>query len=686
VPYQKGISKKDTTALRYSAAFLFSALNLAVMPAAYAADDVDSFALSPEQLFNATVTSVSKTSQKLMDAPAAIYVLTNEEIMRSGATSIPEALRLVPGVQVARVNANSWAISIRGFNSTLDDKLLVLIDGRTVYDPLFSGVYWDIQDTVLEDIDRIEVIRGPGATLWGANAVNGVINIITKKAADTQGNLASTTYGNQDGNVEERYGGKLGDNGYYRVYGKYLERDNEELDTGGNARDAQEESRGGFRADWKGTGDAKDDFTFQGDAYNSGASQYRFQPLFSLPGPHTQLDLEELDAHGGNMLGRWNRTFSEDSKFTLQSYVDYTSRDQLVLRDKRATFDIDAQYEFPQMDRHKIIIGGGYRYSHDNLTGSQFVTFTDIGENTNILSSFIQDKITLDPQWFLTLGSKFEHNDYTGFVAEPNARLQWQIDDSQMAWSSASHAVRTPSRLEEDLHLIQAAGSAGGPPATLLTSLDTIANPGYNGEEVNAYELGYRKQWTPKVSTDIATFYNAYHGLSTYTLATPAIFVIGTDPTRFEEPFAPDGNAWAETYGVETTANWRVLNNLNLSASHSVLVIAMHDITANTLGAQAPEKQSPKYQANLHAAWDITKDVTYDAMFYYNSALTSYLVQSHTRLDMRLGWRVADGVELSLVGQDLLDPSTHEFVSPTDGHVLPVDISRAIYGKVTWRF
>ena len=247
----------------------------ALADCACAAEEIDNFELSPEQLFSATVTSVSKTSEKLMDAPAAVYVLTNEDIMRSGATSIPEALRLVPGVQVARVNANSWAISIRGFNGTLDNKLLVLIDGRTVYDPLFSGVYWDIQDTVLEDIDRIEVIRGPGAALWGANAVNGVINIITKKAQDTQGNLASATVGNQDGIVEERYGGKLGDNGYYRAYAKYLTRGDEQTLTGTDAHDAQEESRGGFRADWKGNGDAKDDFTLQGDLYDSGASQYR---------------------------------------------------------------------------------------------------------------------------------------------------------------------------------------------------------------------------------------------------------------------------------------------------------------------------------------------------------------------------------------------------------------------------
>jgi len=611
-----------------------------------------------------------------MDAPAAVYVLTNEDIMRSGATSIPEALRQVPGVQVARVNANSWAISIRGFNGTLDNKLLVLIDGRTVYDPLFSGVYWDIQDTVLEDIDRIEVIRGPGAALWGANAVNGVINIITKKAQDTQGNLASTLAGNQDGMAEGRYGGKLGDDGYYRVYAKYLTRGDEQTLSGGNSHDAQEESRSGFRTDWKGSGDAKDDFTVQGDMYNSGASQYRITSAFTAP--FSPLALERLDARGGNMLGRWTRTLSDDSKFTLQSYADYTYRDQLLLKDERSTFDVDAQYELPQLDRHKVTIGGGYRYSVDGLTGTPLISFTNIGEKTQLLSSFIQDKITLEPKtWFLTLGSKFEHNDYTGFEAEPDARLQWHPDEKDMLWTSVSRAVRTPSRLEEDLHIIQATGFSN----PFLLSVDTLPNSDLHSEKLTAYELGYRRQWAPDVSSDIAAFYNEYHALSTYTSVGA---LAGTNPTRIIlvrlEPF---NNSWAETYGVETVVNWRALDSLNLSASHSLLNMALHGSSS----PDATETQSPKYQANLHAAWDVSKNISYDAMLYYASALAAFQVQSHTRLDMRLGWRIMDGLEFDLVGQDLLDSSHQEFTLPlTTPSVLASDINRSVYGKLTWRF
>jgi len=647
-------------------------------------DNIDSFALSPEQLFDATVMSVSKTSQKLMDAPAAVYVLTNEDIMRSGATSIPEALRLVPGVQVARVNASNWAISIRGFNGTLDNKLLVLIDGRTVYDPLFSGTYWDVQDTMLEDIDRIEVIRGPGAALWGANAVNGVINIITKKAEDTQGNLASVTAGNQDGIVEERSGGKLGDNGYYRIYGKYLTHGDEQTFAGADAHDAQAEDRGGFRADWKGNGDAKDDFTLQGDVYNSDSSQLRITSAFTAP--FSPEALEDITARGGNVLGRWNRTFSDDSKFMLQSYADYTYRDQLLLTDQRATFDVDTQYELPVMGRHQVIVGGGYRYSADDLTGTPLVSFTNIGDRTQLLNSFIQDKITLDPKtWFLTLGSKFEYNTYTGFEIEPNARLQWQIDDEQMMWASVSRAVRTPSRVEEDLNIVQATGIVN--PGAHLFSIDTLPNSGLNSEKLIAYELGYRRQWTPKISSDVAAFYNNYQDLSTYTFTG---FSPAANPTHTVEDLTPLNTTWGETYGVETSVNWRALESLNLSASHSLLVIALHNNNSNpstAASAQAAETQSPKYEANLHASWDVSKNISYDAMLYYVSAVSGFEVESHTRLDMRLAWRMMDGLEFDVVGQDLLDPYHREFTLPsTAPGVVASDINRSFYGKLTWRF
>jgi len=659
--------------LKHSAIALFtvSCLTCGALDA-LATDNPDSFALSPEQLFNATVTSVSKTSQKLMDAPAAIYVLTNEDIMRSGATSIPEALRIVPGVQVARVNANTWAIGIRGFNGTLDNKLLVLIDGRTIYDPLYSGVYWDIQDMVLEDIDRIEVIRGPGAALWGANAVNGVINIITKKAADTQGNLASATLGNQDGIAEERYGGTFGDNGFYRVYAKYTDRNDEQALIGRDARDGQAMDHSGFRSDWKGTGNDNDNFTFQGDVYRSNESQYRYESFFSSP--FTRLELEDIYADGGTMLGRWTRTLSDDSKFTLQSYADYTSRDQLLLKDQRATFDVDSQYDLPAMGRHKITVGAGYRYSVDGLTPSPQVTFDSVGDKTQSFGSFIQDKITLEPKtWFLTLGSKFEHNTYTGFEVEPDARLQWQPDDSDMVWAAVSRAVRTPSRLEEALSIVQLTGGSG-------FTFNTIGDTSFESEELIAYELGYRKQFTPKISLDVSTFYNDYQRLSTLSLSG---LNLSTPPLFLNEIYT--NRTTGNTCGFETTANWRAMDTLNLSASYSLLEMYLSGPPGNANAVQ-PEMQSPDQQFNLRAQWDISKNVSFDTMLYYVSELPYYNVQDYTRLDMRLGWRITDGLEFSVVGQDLLNSASHEFTSPTAKDILAVDINRAFYGKLTWRF
>jgi iron complex outermembrane receptor protein len=377
---------------------------------ASADDTVDPFALSPEQLFDATVMSVSKTSENLRDAPAAVYVLTGEDIMRSGATSIPEALRAVPGLQVARVNASGWAISVRGFNNPLANKLLVLIDGREVYDALFSGVYWDVQDTPLQDVERIEVIRGPGASLWGANAVNGVINIITKHTSDTQGALVSVAGGNDDrAIVTARYGGSMGDDAHWRIYGKYLNRSSFETPTGADAHDEWDEWRGGFRMDWD-PNTSGDTFTLLGDAYGSNDGDLRSVP--TLAPPYALVQQDNVSASGANLHGRWNRELGDDSRLSLESYVDFTRRNQFTLKDERTTFDVEGQYELPAWDWQKLIVGGLYRYSVDALTATPVITFTKGTRGDNLVSGFVQDKITLEAdRWIVTLGSKFEHND-----------------------------------------------------------------------------------------------------------------------------------------------------------------------------------------------------------------------------------------------------------------------------------
>jgi len=669
-----GCGRNHALALLLSMGSLLGALN------ARAAESVDNFALSPEQLLDATVTSVSKSPEKVLDAPAAIFVLSNEDIIRSGATSVPEALRLVPGVQVAQINANSWAVSVRGFNSALADKLLVLVDGRTVYDPLFSGVHWDAQDMVLEDIERIEVIRGPGASLWGANAVNGVINIITKDAKDTQGNLASLTAGNQErGTVEERYGGKIGDDGYFRIYGKYRSEHDDKTPTDADAHDGLAEARAGFRADLGGPSD--DSYTLQGDVYNNSSSDFRTTPLLVSPFGLTQV--ESLREHGANVLGRWTRKLSGDSSFMLQSYVDYESQEQEIVNDRRTTFDAEAQYDLPSWWRNKIILGADYRYSADNLDGSSsFVSFPHAYEGTQLISGFVQDKITLIPKtWFLTLGSKFEHNDYTGYAVEPDARLQWQPDDRQMAWASVSRAVRTPSRLEHDLTISEATI----PPSIALpipVSLILRANPGFGNEDLTAYEIGYRRQVTPALSADITAFYNDYSNLSTNGLLP---FGIGFSPLHLILPFDFTNSTSGETHGIEVTADWRVMKTLKLSASYSLLEIDMHGPPSTAaIASQQADIQSPTHQFNISSRWDLPHDTALDTTLYYVDTLPGFDVHTYWRLDTRYSWRIMNGLQFSLVGQNLLQAEHREFSSPTDANA--AEIPRSVFGNLTWRY
>lgn len=630
-----------------------------------AAENPDHFELSPEQLFAATVTSVSKTSEKLMDAPAAIYVLTNEDILRSGATSIPEALRLVPGVQVSRTHGGGWAISVRGFaNSGLGNKLLVLIDGRAVYDQLFSGVYWDVQDTALEDIERIEVIRGPGASLWGANAVNGVINIITKSARDTQGGMISAIAGNQDRAITTgRYGGTV-DGIAYRAYVKYLDRDEERSLAEDGAHDPQQAYRTGFRSDWDADG-GKDTFTLQGDAVHNETSQRRVPPPNGLTGVPI---VEYIHATGWNVLGRWKRELGGDSRLTVQGYADYTYRDQLLLADQRTTYDADMQYELSPIGRHKIIVGGGYRLSDDTIAVSPFVITLHTSRQDQLFSGFIQDKISLAPAWFLTLGSKLEHNDYSGFEVQPNARLQWDMDENQMSWASVARAVRTPSQLEQDLRITD---------ISVANFFGQLPNPAFESEELIAYELGYRRQITPTLSADLATFYNDYRKLETVTTLPSGPYIINIDLTNGTK---------AESYGGEVTLDWRADDALRFSGSYSLLIMALHGPPTGASSPEAGEGQSPQQQFNARSEWNIRDDLSLNTLVYYSDSLPNFQIKHHWRLDLNLGWKMTGGLQFNLVGQNIFSNAHREFTSPTDPFTPASRIEPSVYGKFTWRF
>ena len=639
---------------------------------------VDYFELSPEQLLTAEVVSVTKTSQSVLQSPAAIYVLSNEDIVRSGATSIPETLRMVPGVQVARINTHSWAISVRGFNQALSNKLLVLIDGRTVYNPLFSGTYWDVQDTIMEDIERIEVIRGPGAALWGANAVNGVINVITKAAADTQGGFASISARNKlRGSAQLRYGGKMGDNGHYRVYGKGFDRGQQKAIGGGDANDGWRSERGGFRADWQ--ENPADSFTVQGDIYQSQTESINSSPI--LISPFRLTEEETVQSKGGNILGHWVRQLGEDSRLDTKAYIDYTSRDQILLKDERLSLDIDTQYELPQQDRHKWVVGGRYRYSMDDLQGDDTVAFTPGSRSDNLFSTFFQDQITLYPEeWYLTLGSKFEYNEYSGFEVQPNARLSWQPDKHQTWWTSVSRAVRTPSRLEHDINIDLAVLPGAVPTLGFLQG-----NRAFKSEELIAYELGYRNQLSQEVTFDAATFYNDYSNLTTAaTLPGFLVPATGTDPAFFALPIVATNMGEAETYGGELTLGWTPAPNLKFGASYSYLDMQLHAPTLLGGSQENAEGQSPENQFNVHSMWNMTDDLSWDTFAYYVDRLPTYQVEDYLRLDMRLGWRINEQIQFHLIGQNLLDNAHQEFSSATTATA--AEIQRSFFAKVTWQF
>src|SRR5882757_1888484 len=481
----------------------------------------DVAAMSMEDLMNMQVTSVSKRTQKVADAAAAIFVITLEDIRRSGATSIPEALRLAPGLEVARIDENKWAIGSRGFNGRFDNKLLVLIDGRSVYTPLFSGVYWNIQDVLLEDIDRIEVIRGPGATLWGANAVDGVINIITKPAASTQSAIVTAGGGTEErGAGGVRYGSKIGDATHYRIYGKYFDWGPSDYIAGGTAHDGWDAIRGGFRADWTPSG--ANSLTIQGDIYRSNYNETLTVPTLSAPYSNTFPNNGTYS--GGNILGRWNHS-TEGGSMSLQMYYDNTTTvDHSLFEDHQNIFDIDFQDGFHAGNHQQFLWGLGYRAILDGNDSSITVSLRPNQVNLNQFSTFLQDEISLaDNHLRLTLGSKLEHNTFTGFEVEPNARLLWTLTPNQSVWTAISRAVRTPALTEEGLRL----NSAVIPPGTLVNPtpfpavITVFGSHQFHSEDLLAYEFGYRMQATSNLSLDIATFYNRYSNLRSAEPGTP---------------------------------------------------------------------------------------------------------------------------------------------------------------------
>jgi len=643
----------------------------------HAESNIDLPSLSLEALMKIKISSVAKKSQPLSHSAAAIYVITHEDIQKMGYTTIPDALRVVPGLHVAQIDANKWAITARGFNDRFANKLLVLMDGRTLYTPLYSGVYWDVQDTVMEDIERIEVIRGPGGTLWGANAVNGVINIITRQANQTTDGLAAVNIGNQEKSVTIRQGNKFSETLDGRAYAKFFDRNNFVNAQNNESPDTWDMRLAGFRFDWQQS--ASDALTFQGDIYQSHASQVVNLTTLTPPG-NTQA-LDNYTSSGTNLMFKWHETLSNQSERSIKLYYDQTERDEIVLASEIKTFDVEAQHRFPINQQHELTWGIGYRHVSDQLEDSFTVQFSDDRISTEKFSLFAQDEIKISKDYTLTIGSKFEHNDYSGFEAQPSMRMLWQASDKDSVWGAVSRAVRTPSRSHSDIQINVTAQP--GPPVPKLISI--IGNKAYDAEDLIAWEIGYRGQPREKTTLDITGFYHLYQHLSSREPSTPTI-VTTPSPTHIHISRILQNGMKGESYGIEVTSGWQAAKNwrLNAGATWLKLNLTARSNSNDTSTEKDTEGKNPEYQYHLRSQLNLSSKLTWNTAFYYVDEITTYQVPAYTRVDTVLEWRYSSEIEVSFVGNNIFNQHHKEY--STQGVVVASEVPRSFYARVKWLY
>jgi iron complex outermembrane recepter protein len=640
--------------------------------------------VSLEDLMNIQVTSVSKKDQKLSSAATAIFVITQEDIRRSGATYIPELLRMVPGMDVSQINANSWAVSARGFNDQFSNKLLVLIDGRAVYTPLLGGVNWDTQDVPLEDIDRIEVIRGPGATVWGANAVNGVINIVTKKAADTKGALVSGG-GGTDGlaNGTVQYGGTIPRDTDYRIFAKYLNNGSLPALGGGSNQDNWNLLHGGFRADTNIS--SKDSLTVEGDLY-TGQEGATIIHIFSVDPPVVGNLNANNQLSGGNILSRWNHTFSSRSDTSFQFYFDNYKRTGPESREERNTVDFDFSHHFAWGSRQDLIWGAGYRRTSSQTLGTIDQAFNPASTAVQLFTFFAQDTIALRPgRLFLTAGTKVENSYFTGFDWEPSVRLAWTPTNWLTFWSAISRAERSPSQRNIGLNAALAAFPDPGGSSTPVEVI-LFGNPKFENEHVVAYEAGFRAQPNGRLSVDVSAFFNHYDDLESLEPG-PEVFEPSPAPARFVMPIAFGNLMYGTTEGGEVSANLKLTDRWTLSPGYAFLQMHLHlePSSLDTTSVAEYQGSSPQHQAQLRSHVDLSHRFLWDANAYFVSALPVQGVSSYTRIDSQLTWKFAERGEISVVGQNLLH---NDHLESFDALTLVNSslIKRSAYAKFTYRF
>jgi iron complex outermembrane receptor protein len=639
-----------------------------------AADQVNALKrLSIEQLTNVEVTSVTRGPQALSLSAAAVAVVANGQIERSGATNIPEAIRYVPGINVAQLTASEWAVSSRGFASVNSPDLLVLSDGRSIYTPLYSGVFWDVQDYLMRDIERIEVVRGPGAALWGSNAVNGVINIITKSAKDTQGAWLEAGAGTEERALAAaQYGGTTRNQVYYRLFAKYQDHASEDYPAGASS-DAWHLGHVGIRTDW--SPDTADTFTLQSDVYDGRIGEVSpAVKVIGRPGPEGPL---VVGVGGGNILAHWRHTMSGDSDYEVRLYYDYTHRNDPTFTDALGTVDLDFLEHLPLGREQKITWGLTGRTMDDINHGKGLFALTPPDSRDNLASGFVQDEISLPRSVRLTLGTKLEHNDFSGFEVQPSVRAAWSLADTQTLWSAVSRAVRVPTRIERDLE-VDVTDPAGNPVIVLL------GNRSFHAEQVLAFELGYRWQPLPDVSLDLAAFRNRYTGLASLELGTP---FLDTATGQTIVPIVNENLIDGHATGLEGLAMYSPVGWWRLSLNYSYMEMRLgalgEDLNRNRFFAGS----TPRNQVGIQSYFDLPHDVAiYGGLRVLSAVETLPEVVNGTgdpgyqELDLNVVWRATPHLTLSLRGRSLLHASHVEFGGPGERSA----IDRSVFGRLRW--
>ncbi len=689
---------KSLTALILNAVLIIGAASLLMPPGTcYAAsngqpdeESTDFTKFSLEQLKDVVIVSISKKPEMVSDVAAAVYVITQEDIRRSGVTSIPEALRLAPGVQVARITATDWAINIRGLNDQFAQNLLVMIDGRKVYNHVFSGVFWDITDTLIEDIDRIEIIRGPGASLWGANAVNGVINIITKKAEQTQDWQTIALIGNEEQIGSIRYGSTFGNGAFYRAYGKFFNRGDlsdvslDSLNEPPNPNDPQSSDnwrsgRGGFRIDMgpgHGLSDnSPDDFSLQGEVYtNRYEKEFERRSIIFPSAQSIQNDETETSkATGFHLLGRWQHTIASDSETILQVYYDNAQKDYDPGSGQIQTTDVDFQHRLPFGQKHEVVWGVEYTFISDEFDDSPNIQMDPSTLNQSQWSAFIQDEIKIIPDLVTFIaGSKFEHNEFTGLEIQPSIRVLYTPDSYYSLWSAISRAVRVPSRLE--LHgrtsdLVDLPAIDPNAPVEVTTR----GNRSLDSEDLTAFEIGLRLKPTPRLWLDTTVFYNDYRSLI-------GLELDDNDPNDGRIDLGYDNNRTGQAYGLEAVVDWKATGSWLLGASYTYLhaLIDRNKVADPNITELLSQGSNPRHLFSVRSYLDITPQVDFDVWFRFVGRLPERDIDGYTVMDTRVAWRPKTNIELSLVAQNLLESGHSEFST--------LEVERSIYGKIDWKF